>query len=44
MNREEVLEKSHEENKDQDIYEKEVIKEGVNIGAAIAATLATIFL
>jgi hypothetical protein len=43
MNKEEILEKSRNENKNQDVYEKEVIKEGGNIGAVVAAILATIF-
>jgi len=43
MNKEEVLEKSRNENKDQDIFEKEVLKEGGNFGAMAAAVLATVF-
>ncbi len=43
MNKEEILAKSREENKNQDIYEKEVLKEGGNAGAVAAGVLATIF-
>lgn len=43
MNKEEILAKSRKENKDQDIYEKEVLKLGGNAGAVTAAILATIF-
>lgn len=43
MNRDEVLERSRMENKNQDIYEKEVIKEGGNYGSIVAAILATVF-
>ncbi len=43
MKKEEILEKSRMENKNQDVYEKEVVKEGGNVGAATAAALATIF-
>ena len=43
MNKEEILEKSRMENKNQDIFEKEVMKEGGNIGAIVAMILATIF-
>ena len=43
MNRDQILEKSRKENKNQDVYEKEVQKEGGNIGAIVAAILATIF-
>lgn len=42
MNREEVLERSRHENKNQDVYEKEVVKEGANAGAITAALLATV--
>lgn len=35
--------KSRKENKNQDIYEKEILKEGRNIGAATAGILATVF-
>jgi len=43
MEKEEILEKSRMENKNQDIFEKEVVKEGGNAGAITAAVLATIF-
>jgi hypothetical protein len=43
MNKEEVLEISRRENKNRDVYEKEVLKEGGNIGAIIAVIMATIF-
>jgi len=43
MNKEEILEKSRNENKNQDIYEKEILKNGTNIGAGVAAVLATVF-
>lgn len=43
MNREEILEKSRKENKNKDIYEKEVILKGSNAGAITGAILATIF-
>lgn len=43
MNKEEILQKSRKENSGQDVYETEVLKEGGNIAAAVAAVLATIF-
>lgn len=43
MNKEEILEKSRKENKNQDVFEKEILKEGGNIGAMTAAILATVF-
>ncbi len=43
MNKEEVLEKSRRENNNRDIYENEVLREGGNIGAIVAAILAAIF-
>ena len=43
MEKEQILEKSRKENKNQDIYEKEILKEGRNIGAVTAGILATIF-
>lgn len=43
MNKEEILEKSRKENKKQDAYEKEVIREGGNAASVVAALLATIF-
>lgn len=43
MNKEEILAKSRQENKDQDIYEMEVLKLGGNAGAVTAVILATVF-
>lgn len=43
MTREEILEKSRAENRDQDIYEKEVLKVAGNAGAMAAVILATVF-
>lgn len=43
MNKDEVLERSRKENKNQDMFEKEVMKEGGHLGAIVAAILATIF-
>ncbi len=43
MDREEILAKSRRENKFQDIFEKEVLKEGGYAGAITAAVLATAF-
>ena len=43
MNKEEILEKSRKENKNQDIYEKEVIFQGNRYANIVAAVLATIF-
>ena len=43
MEKDQILEKSRKENKNQDIYEKEILKEGRNIGAVTAGILATIF-
>lgn len=43
MEKDQILEKSRKENRNQDIYEKEILKEGRNIGAATAGILATIF-
>lgn len=43
MEKDQILEKSRKENKNRDIYEKEILKEGRNIGAATAGILATIF-
>lgn len=42
-NREEILAKSRNENKDKDLYEKEVQVKAGNIGACTAAILATFF-
>lgn len=43
MDKEEILERSRKENKNQDIYEKEVIIQGNRYACIVAATLATIF-
>lgn len=43
MDDNEILEKSRLENKNKDLYEQEVIKEGGNTGAVVAGVLATIF-
>ncbi|MGN1249700.1 MAG: DUF6442 family protein [Candidatus Spyradocola sp.] len=43
MQKEEILEKSRRENKNQDPYEKQVITAGGNAGAIAAAVLATVF-
>lgn len=43
MNKEEILKKSRLENKNRDLFEKEVFREGGNIGAVVAVALATIF-
>lgn len=43
MNKEEILAKSRKENKDQDIFEKEVLKEAGNAGAVSASILCLIF-
>ncbi|MEN6410719.1 MAG: DUF6442 family protein [Anaerolineaceae bacterium] len=43
MKKEEILEKSREENKNQDVFEKEVMRDAGNIGAVVAVILATIF-
>ena len=43
MQKEEILEKSRRENKNQDPYEKQVITAGGNAGAIAAAILATVF-
>lgn len=43
MNKEEILERSRKENKNQDIYEKEVIIQGNQYACMVAAVLATIF-
>lgn len=43
MEKDQILEKSRKENKNRDIYEKEILKEGRNIGAATAGILATVF-
>jgi hypothetical protein len=43
MNKDEILAKSREENKNQDIFEKEVLRDAGGIEAIAAAVLATIF-
>lgn len=43
MNKKEILERSRKENKNQDIFEKEVLQQGGNVGAMTAAILATVF-
>ena len=43
MNKEEILERSRKENKNQDIYEKEIIILGNRYACIAAAVLATIF-
>lgn len=43
MNKDEILERSRRENKNQDIYEKEVIIKGNRYACIAAAVLATIF-
>lgn len=44
MNKEEILEKSRKENKNQDVYENEVIIRGNGYACIASAVLATIFL
>ncbi|MDD4772714.1 MAG: DUF6442 family protein [Eubacteriales bacterium] len=43
MKKEEILEKSRKENKNQDVFEKEVSRIGGNSAAVAAAILATVF-
>jgi hypothetical protein len=43
MNKDEILKISRKENKNQDVYEKEVMREAGNIGAIVAVILVTIF-
>lgn len=43
MNKEEILERSRKENKNQDIYEKEVIIQGNRYACIAVGVLATIF-
>jgi len=43
VNKEEILEMSRKENKNQDPYEKEIFQNAGNIAAVVAAVLATIF-
>ncbi len=42
MDKEEILKRSRNENKNQDVYEKEVITKGGDYGAVAAAVLATV--
>lgn len=43
MKKDEILAKSRKENKDQDLFEKDVSQKGGNAGALVAMILATIF-
>lgn len=43
MDKEKILELSREENKNQDIYEKEVLVSGYKYSCIVAAVLATVF-
>lgn len=43
MDKEEILEKSRKENKNQDIYEKDVIIQGNRYACIAAAVFATVF-
>jgi len=43
MNKEEILQRSRAENKDQDLYAKEVQREGAHLAAGAAIILAAIF-
>lgn len=43
MNKDEILEKSRKENKNQDLYEKEMSQKAGNIAAIVAAVIGTIF-
>ena len=43
MNKDEILEKSRKENKNQDLYEKEISQKAGNIAAIVAAVIGTIF-
>lgn len=40
MNREEILEKSRRENKNQDVYEQEVLKQSNEVAAFVMVLLA----
>ena len=44
MNKEEILEKSRAENRNKDIYEKEVLKQASTSAVIVMMVLATIFL
>ena len=43
MNREEILEKSRKENKNQDVYEQEVLKQSNEVAAFVMVLLAAVF-
>ena len=43
MNKDEILERSRKENKNQDVYEKEVIIQGNRYACMVSAVLATLF-
>ena len=43
MNKEQILEQSRREHKDQDLYEEEVLKSASNLAAISASVLAVIF-
>ena len=43
MTREDILEKSRAENRNQDVYEKEILKTAGNAGAVAAIILASLF-
>lgn len=43
MNKDEILAKSREENRNKDVFEKEVSQIGGNLAAVVAAIFATIF-
>lgn len=43
MSKDEILAKSRNEHKDQDVFEKEVLKEAGNVGAITATILCIIF-
>ena len=43
MEKDEILEKSRKENKNQDLFEKEVSQKGGNIATIVAAIIGTIF-
>lgn len=43
MNKEEILAKSRKENRNQDFFEKEVMRDGGNTASIVAAVLATFF-
>lgn len=43
MKKEEILSKAKEENKNQDLFEQEILIKGGNYGANVAACLATLF-